>query len=215
MNKHLGSNALVLLLILSSGCITRSGGALSPVEVPTPVAPPAIEQTVGDFEFTLDGGKMVTSNKAGRNLNNEILKRWKKRGYISDHEYVKSSAFTGDADWNLTLTGSQYGESSVVAQVFSGLTLLILPYTVNTSYDVQYTAENVRTGDKFSAGVADGFHATVELFLVFAAPWSMRGFNATMDAMADHLYLQLVEQGAFAPSGSEPVEPSASEAGGD
>ena len=48
-----------------------------------PASPPVIEQTIGDFSFHLDGGKMITSNKAGRNINKEILRRWKKSGFIA------------------------------------------------------------------------------------------------------------------------------------
>jgi hypothetical protein len=77
--------------------------------------------------------------------------------------------------------------------------LLLLPYTVDTRFDVQYVLENVETGEKYSAAVEDSFHTTVELLLFLAAPISMRGHHATMDAMADHLYEQLRAEGAFGP----------------
>ena len=182
------------------GCITTAGGALQPIKPPLPAAKPRIEQTVGDFEFTLEGGKMVTSNKAGRLLNDEILKRWKKKGYVEESAYVESSRFTGKADYNLTLSGSQYGNSSIAMQILSGLTLLILPYTVDTKYDIQYTIENRRTGQRFSASVADSYHTTIELLLFVAAPVAMRGADRTWNAMADHLYEQLRAQGAFDPA---------------
>lgn len=188
----------IAALLAATGCLTRAGGGL-PTLQPTPArGGGTLEYTVGDFEFSLEGGKLITSNKAGRELNEELLRRWKQNGYISDFSYVPSSAFTGTTDYKLTLSGSQYGDSSIVAQIFSGLTLLIIPYTVNTSYDVQYTLENARTGEKFASAVADSFHSTIELFLVFAAPVSRRGFDATMDAMSAHLYQQLADKGAFA-----------------
>jgi hypothetical protein len=186
-----------LLLVASTGCITRAGGNLPPIAPAPPVEKPTLEQTVGDFEFTLEGGKMVTSTKMGRTLNDEILKRWKKKGYIADHSYVKAAEFTGSADYNLTLSGSQYGDSSIAGQILSGLTLLIIPYTVDTKYDVQYVLENVKTGAKFSASVEDSYHTIVELFLFLALPISARGQSETMDNMADHLYEQLRAQGAF------------------
>lgn len=189
--------AIASVALLSTGCITSAGGNLNPLAIPAPAISPSIEQTVGDFEFTLEGGKMVTSNKMGSILNDLILMRWVKQGYISNHTYVPSSAFTGDAAYNLTLSGSQYGDSSVVAQFISGLTFLLLPYTVDTKFDVQYVVENVATGEKYSASAADSYHTTVELLLLLAAPISARGQTETMNAIADNLYKQLQDAGAF------------------
>jgi hypothetical protein len=191
---------MLFAMLLSTGCITRAGGNLEPISPQPPVTKPTIEQTVGDFAFTLEGGKMVTSNRAGRLLNDEILKRWKKGNYIADYSYVPPSSFSGNADYNLTLSGSQYGDSSITAQIFSGLTLLLLPYTVDTKYDVQYVLENAETGEKFSAAVEDSYHTTVELLLFLALPFSTRGQSRTMENMSDHLYDQLRAQGAFGPT---------------
>ncbi len=66
---------------------------------------------------------MVTSNKMGRQLNDEILGRWEKSEFISDHKYVRSSEFSDSADFRLTLSGHQEGESSTILQVIGGLTL--------------------------------------------------------------------------------------------
>lgn len=59
-----------------SGCITVAGNQLAspPPEVAAPPVRPKIEETVGNFSFHLDGGKMITSNKMGRLINQEILK---------------------------------------------------------------------------------------------------------------------------------------------
>jgi hypothetical protein len=192
--------AVALAAIGSAGCITRAGGALAPLVVTPPAEPPTLEDTVGDYEFTLEGGKMITSNKAGRTLNDEVLRRWKKKGYIAGSEYVPSGQFSGKADYNLVLMGSQYGEASLVEELISGLTLYLLPYTIDHRYDVQYVLENVHTGERYAAQVEDSFRITVELLLVFAAPVATRGADATFDAMADHLYYQLQQKGAFAPA---------------
>jgi hypothetical protein len=198
MHRTLAAS-LLLLLATSTGCITIAGGKLPPIQPAAPSAPGTLEETVGDFSFTLEGGKMITSNKAGRMLNDEILGRWKKQGYIAGHTYVPSSQFTGKADYNLTLSGSQYGESPIGMQIVSGLTLLLIPYSVDSRFDIQYTLENVKTGAKYSAGVEDSYKTWIELFLMFAAPVSLRGETNTFNAMADHLYEQLRAQGAFNP----------------
>lgn len=193
-------------LAFATGCLTRAGGALQPIQPVPPPRPGAVEETIGDFEFTLEGGKMVTSTKMGRELNEQILDRWKEKGYIESYEYVKAGAFTGKADYNVTLSGSQYGESSIAMQIFSGLTLLLLPYTVDTKLDLQFTLEEVGTGQRYSAEVADSYHTTVELLLFLAAPVALRGQSQTFDNIADHLYEQLRAKGAFgaaAPGGSD------------
>lgn len=180
-----------------SGCITSAGGHLAPIAPSKPAAPPTIQYTVGDFEFTLEGGKMITSNKAGRILSDEIFKSWQKKGYISGFSYVESGKFDPSSQHRLTLSGSQYGESSILAQIFSGLTLLVIPYTVDTKYDIQYTLEMVDAGLRCSAEVADSYHTTIELLLMFAAPIAGRGQQQTMDAMGDHVFEQLARECGF------------------
>ena len=196
MNRWFSVLAL-LVLTTGSGCITSAGGGLPPIEPRRPGAPPAIEQTVGDFAFTLEGGKMITSNKAGRGLNDAILGHWKKTGYISGFTYVPSGEFSGRAAYNLTLSGSQYGESSIILQVLSGLTLLLIPHYVDTRYDIQYTLENVKTGQKYMAAVDDSYETWSQLLLIFALPFADAGARKTWNGMADHLYEQLRAQGAF------------------
>ena len=57
--------------------------------------------------------------------------------------------------------------------------------------------ENALAGKRCSAEVADSYHTTVELFLVFAAPVSTRGQKKTMGGMADHVYDQLQRDCGF------------------
>lgn len=189
--------ALALCLAPLSGCLTLAGGQLHDVETTAPAEPQPLEQTVGAFSFHLDGGKMVTSNKAGRVLNDEILRRWVERGYIRSHEYVKDSAFTGGSALRLTLSGHQEGESSIVLQVFSGLTLLIIPYYVDSQMQVTYTLENATTGCKFTGSVSDSYNTVVGLLLFPALPFSGVGRGNTFERMSDHLYQQLASQSAF------------------
>ena len=188
---------LSLLLVVLSGCVTIAGKNLEPISPPPPERHGTVEYTIGDFAFTLDGGKMISSTKAGRILTDNILKRWKKSGYIDDYTYVKSGDFTGNADYQLTLSGSQYGESSIAMQILSGLTLLVLPNSTNVKYDIQYVLEDVASGSRYSAAVQDSYKEWTELLLIVALPVSARGANATMNVMADHAYDQLREKGAF------------------
>jgi len=189
----------VSLLVGISGCITVAGNQLAPLsrEPSAPDVLLVLEETVGNFSFHLDGGKMVTSNKMGRSINEEILEVWKKKGFIESSEYVKSSQFTGKADYNLTLSGSLYGKSSILVQILSGLTLMIIPHSIELLFDIQYTLEDVRTHEKYGASVEENYTQWSELFLIFAAPWSGKGERVAIDAMAIHLYDQLRRAGAF------------------
>jgi hypothetical protein len=163
---------------------------------------PQIEHTVGDFSFTLEGGKMVTSNLAGEAINENILSSWKDRKYIRDHDSVDAGAFTGKADYNLTLSGSQYAESSIGMQILSGLTLFLIPYTVTENYDLQYRLTDVKTGQKYSGSIEESNKGYVELFLLFGAPFGIHNQQKMFERMGDHLYDQLYQQGAFQPSKS-------------
>jgi len=187
-----------LASLCASGCAyTTVGSKLGPITPPRPDFQPSVEHTVGDFSFTLEGGKMVTSNFVGRTLNESIMGSWKDHGYIRDAKSVESGAFSGKADYQVTLSGSQYGESSVAMQLLCGLTLFLVPYTVTQSYDIQYTLQDVAAAKTYSASVQESNKTYVELFLLVTLPFAARNQNAMLARMGDHLYDQLYRQGAF------------------
>lgn len=189
-----------------TGCVyTTAGNKLPPITPPSAAFQPTVEDTVGDYSFTLEGGGMVSANYAGTLVNRQIMDSWKERGYIRRVEAVDTGAFTNAADYNVTLSGTQYGESSILLQIVSGLTLTILPYTVTQNYDIQYTVKDLKSGHTYSASVQDSNEAYVELFLLFLFPLGKRGQEQLMATMGDHLYAQLREQGAFQPPAAAPV----------
>lgn len=186
-----------LATLFSTGCITMAGNQLRDLAPNAGALVPAVEQTVGDFSFHLDGGKMVTSNKMGRELNDEILGRWKKSGFISSHEYVKSSQFSAGSKFRITLSGHQEGDSSLFLQVISGLTLSAIPYYVDSQMDLRYALEHSDTGCVFEASVSDSYNTVVGLLLLPISPFAQGGRIRTFDRIANHLYDQLASQGAF------------------
>lgn len=200
--KHVLRASAVLCTLLVSlttgGCAyITMGRKLAPITPPRPGFQPAVEYTVGDYSYTLEGGKMTTSEYAGHALSEVILESWKEHAYIRDFRHVEAGAFTGTADYEITMSGSQYGASSVGMQIVSGLTLFLLPYSVAQSYDIQYTLRDRSSDTKYSASVQEANDAYVELFLIFALPFGLMNQHATMARMADHLYDQLYRQGAF------------------
>ncbi|MDF1581876.1 MAG: hypothetical protein RQ733_00780 [Methyloprofundus sp.] len=186
-----------LLLTTLNGCMTFSGDKLAELEPITPHVTPLIEESIGDFTMHLDGGKMVTDNKAGRIINDVILNNWKENNYISDFSYVSKQKFTGNAEYNLTLRGRQEGKSSVFMQVISGLTLFIIPSNMNTSYDLVYELEEVKTGKKYTTEVSEDMTSTQWLLFFPAFPFSFIGAMNTYDRLSEHAYQNFVRQGAF------------------
>lgn len=183
---------------LLSGCMTFSGNQLSELRPIKPRVTVAIEESVSkDFRFHLDGGGMVTSNKAGRMINDMVLDNWKNQNYISNYSYVKLEDFTNTADYNLTLKGTQLGESSVPLQLLSGLSLFIIPDSINTTYDLEYALKNVKTGKTYTSKVTDNVKSVHWLLFSLAFPFSGNGQITTMDRISEHVYQDFVRQGAF------------------
>lgn len=201
------SLALCVLLASTSGCVTIAGNALQDLPRVTPLEKPRVEQTIGEFSFHLDGGKMITSIKAGRYFNAEVLDRWKKWGYISSQTYVKSGAFSGGADYEITLGGTQDGDSSIVLQILSGLTLYAIPHYVDTRLDAYFDVKDRRTGATYRADVSDSFNTVISLLMIPFSPFAQGGRTRTWDRIAANLYQQLLEQGAFGGAAVAPPNP--------
>lgn len=197
--------SLLTVLSISAGCVTSAGNRLRDLDRAAPVEVPRIEQTVGDYSFHLDGGKMITSNKAGRLLNDEILKRWKSWGYIASVAYVKSGQFSGAGDYEVTLGGFQDGDSSILLQLISGFSLMVIPYYVNTNFTVTYDVRDPRTGQAWHAETKDSYNTVISLILLPASPFAQGGRSKTLDRIAAELYRQLREQGAFSRSSGAPA----------
>ena len=196
--------ALLAVAVLTSGCVTVAGNKLHDLERRVPATVPRVEETVGEYSFHLDGGKMITSNKAGRLLNAEILGRWKKWGYISGQTYVKSGAFSGNAEYEITLSGDQDGDSSILLQIISGLTLMVIPYYVDSGFNVVYEVRDVRTNKTFRAQASESYNTIISLLLLPFSPFGQGGASTTYDRIAANLYDQLRDQGAFVAQSAEP-----------
>jgi len=192
--------ALGMLLISMTGCMTFSGDKLSALEPLKPLISPTIEITVSkDYQYDIDVMQVITSNKDGRMVNERVIETlWKDNGYISDSTYVKLGAFTSNADYNLTLSGNHIVDSSIAMQILSGLTLTIIPYTVDQEYNLVYKLENVKTGKTYTSTVAETESMIGWLLFFPALPFSMVGSMNSMEHLSEHVYQDFVKQGAFA-----------------
>ncbi len=169
------------LMLATTGCaITRAGGRLEPIEV----VPAAIKPTV---ECRADAPDWHLG----------ILRLWKANGYIED--YKVSSSLTRTADYVVFVAAQKNDEYGRLMAFISAVTFTAVPFSGTEHYFVHYTLENVRTEERYSASVADSVHYKTSVLLAPATPWTEKGSGATFEAMADHLYQQLKDAGAFGP----------------
>ncbi len=187
----------IAVAFVSSGCLTFAGGELEDLEPLEPKVHVTVESSVGEFYFYRDRVTVPDSEKRGDIVNEAILDKWKKKNYVSNHAPVQEGAFTGKADYSLTLNGSQIGESNVLLRQFSIFTLFLVPYSVDTWLRLEFELQDLKTGDFYRARVKDHYRTQVELLLLPMAPLSMRGQSKTYDRIAEHLYQQFYDQGAF------------------
>jgi len=185
--------------LLCCGCIIYSNDELTDIS-PAPASfVPTVEQSVDvNFSASNRGGRLVTSNRIGNNINREILRRWQAAERILSATYVERGAFTGSADYEITLSGSLTNSSSSVwCMVLCPFTLAIVPLWSRASYDLRYSVREPATGRTFEANAKESFTFVVELFLVVAAPFAHDGNEKTFARLSDHLYQQLYDAGAF------------------
>ncbi len=188
-----------ILLILLNGCMTVSGNKLAELESIEPMVSPKIEITVSkDFVYEVGDKQVTTSNKDGRKVNEKVIETlWKNNGYISDSSYVEYGHFSGNADYNLSLSGSHKDDSSIVMQIINGLTLMFIPYAIHQEYNLVYTLENLKTGKTYTtkANESETMVRSILFFPVF--PFSMNGSMNSMKHLSEHVYQDFVKQGAF------------------
>lgn len=188
-----------IIIISMNGCMTFSGDKLSELEPIKPLISPKIETTVSkDYVYDIDVMQVITSNKDGRMVNERVIELlWKDNEYISESTYVELGNFTGKADYNLTLSGNHNVDSSTAMQILSGLTLTIIPYTVDQEYNLVYTLENVKTGETYTSKVTETESLIGWLLFFPAFPFSMVGSMNSMEHLSEHVYQDFVQQGAF------------------
>jgi hypothetical protein len=82
-------------------------------------------------------------------------------------------------------------------QILSGLTLTIIPYTVDQEYNLIYTLENVTTGEFYTSKATETESMIGWLLFFPAFPFSMVGSMNSMEHLSEHIYQDFVKQGAF------------------
>src|SRR5262249_42788527 len=132
----------VLLALGLSGCtFTGSGTKAPPAAPPEGTYRPRIEQSIGDFGFAWGKGELATPTIYGQLLSSEIVDAWMERGFAVGGQFVDDKKFSGQADYNLTVSGSQRNTASFWLEVLNALTVLLFPYSVTQHYDLNCVLE--------------------------------------------------------------------------
>ncbi|TXK93120.1 hypothetical protein BMR11_17455 [Methylococcaceae bacterium CS5] len=80
--------------------------------------------------------------------------------------------------------------------------MFLLPYNVNTTYDLIYELEEVGTGKKYTTHVEEDMRFINWLLFFPAFPFSFIGSADTFDRLAEHAYQDFVKKGAFSGQGT-------------
>lgn len=202
---------LLLLLAVLPGCLTFSGDKLPEIAPPTSVGAYSFELGFRDFSYSLDGGALQSSATMADKITSRLGGSWVRHGYASRVVQRGRAAGTGASDYMLTMTGNLDGESSVVLQVISGLTLLIIPHTIDAHAFLVFELKRESDGATFKASVAEDVNQVTWLPFILGLPWMEAGADHAVEKMALHLYQQFAAQGAFgsAPSKSKQEPTSA------
>ena len=189
--------ALVALSTTSGCTFTNAGTKRPPTEPAGSIFRPRIEHTTGDFGFAWGEAALTPSTIDGYLLSSEIMDAWAARGYAVPARFVEAKEFSGKAEYQLTLSGSQRNAASFFLETLNALTLMLFPYPVTQHYDLTYVLEDRMSGKTYSATVQGWDVTYVGLLVLPAFPFAPRGHRATMQEIGDNLYEQFRLQGAF------------------
>ncbi len=195
--RQIRAYLFVAVLLCSPGCLSFSGDKLEWIDPPPAKRAVTIEVGFGDFLYQVDGGSIYNSAYVARKLNEDILDCWADCGYVTGFRQRGRSPFKGNADFTLTLTGAVYGESSVLLDVLSTMTLTIIPTAILHEGYLTYELVNTETGEVFAATVEEDMTRTFWLPFILGAPFQDFGQAHAIDKAALHLYKKFADQGAF------------------
>lgn len=195
MQRH--TCLLVLLLMPSlTACISSTRENDFPRATLTGAAsPPPIETSATEYDFHLDGGKMVTSHFVGKSTLSLITNRWESQDVISHAEYRKNEKWEDDTvDSRVVMSGTRVGHSSILLQIISGLSLMLIPYVVDSVEELEFKRKNLSTGEVTTARAKIRDYKLVSLLFLPFAPFTLAGDMRQSNMLADSVYCQLWEE---------------------
>jgi len=193
MGEHMRFLLIAVIAITFSGCAatyTREED-FPKFEISSPEHSYDIETAVTDFKAHLDGGKMATSHFFGRVEQSSVVNQWKSAGVVDRETFQKGETWSGNADYEIVLTGSQQGKSSVGMQVLSGLTLMIIPYSVDQTYDITIKRRDVKTGEVKTASAKYRYYQLVSILHLPFFPFILGSEMKADKRLAASLWCQM------------------------
>jgi hypothetical protein len=198
--KRMKAVICILVLLSLSGCLTLNEGMLRKVDsIQVPQKSALVETKIGEFVQKLNGEGanrgVLANTTVGNSVVKMIMNRWERKGIVDD--YGAPGDLKGKPDYTLVLSGSRNEDTSIAGAVFSGLTLMLLPSTTTLTFDLNAELIDNRTGQKYHATAKNGVTSVMQILLLPALPFSWIGTKNAFDDIADHLYSEFHEQGAF------------------
>lgn len=181
------------MISFASGCaatFTREEN-FPKFEITSPTGSYDIETAVTDFKAHLDGGKMATSHYFGRVEQSSIVNQWKSAGVVDTETFQKGETWSGSADYEVVLTGSQNGKSNIGMQVLSGLTLMIIPYAVDQNYEITIKRRDVKTGEVKTATAKYRYYQLVSILHLPFFPFILVSETKADQRVAASLWCQM------------------------
>ena len=195
-------------LALLSGCTFACPGNqladLSPIDCSHPVR---VAHTVDDFDVV--GMKVPLlhascESLAAQGWNRKILRTWKDRGYVSDFERISKRKPAGNTEYTLTLHGHMYNDNMPLF-LLSLLTYGFIPTCTDRHVVLEYKLTNEETGQDYTAFASDYYREWFGIIFLPLCLKSTEGMTRTQERLADHIYQQFHDQGAFQTTGGKDV----------
>jgi len=178
--------------------MTFAGDNLEVLATINPKVSPMIEYTIGDdFDYSVDGGALSSSVTMGKRLSTGILGSWKNNNYVSNFHYANRGRFDKSGEYTLILEGRLDGESNIILQILSSLTLFVIPFDIDASANLTFKLENTITGEKYVSKSYETINQTWWIVFLPALPFMYAGENDLYERMSEHVYQDFVAQGAF------------------
>lgn len=189
----------LLLVSLLSSCMCFDRSNLPEITNKQPEKKPSIAMEVGNFKqyynSKIDDRGIISNKKMGLNCLTGILEPWKNSKLISN--YKKLSDYKKIPNYTMTINGSIYQEASPTLNIFSAVTIFIIPSYNTTTFDLILELKNNNTGQTYTSRLYSSFTIWKELIFLPLFPlfWSDMDYGRMKKSM--FLYNEFKKQDAF------------------
>jgi len=159
----------------------------------------SIEMQVGDFKQyynnKIDKRGIISDKDMGYNCLVGIVEPWKNSKLISSYE--KETDKKAHQAYTLNVDGKITQIASPTLNIFSVITLFIIPSYNTTTFDLKMKLKDNATGKIFNATLYSSFTIWKELIFLPLFPLFLSDMDEGRLSKSMHLYHEFKKQGAF------------------